>query len=135
TLFQDELERLSAVFCLTHNAQIAFDFQQCSESAQHHPLVFGNYHAHAHDFSKGSVINSRVPESTSCFRLPPRASTRILTPERPTPSTPATPQPLSLISSLHAPLFWRRTNSHVLALACRITLVTASRKASASTPS
>ena len=75
--------------------------------ARRHRLIFGNHDGDFHCDVTGKVMISRVPEATSRRRLP-RASTRCLMPERPTPSGSSSPQPSSFISREQALLVCSR---------------------------
>ena len=90
---QHRFQRLLTVFCLGDHRNVAFDFEQSREGAQHHALILGKHNSDrlAAIFQggiqfapsicrtgafKGKVIVTVVPDAPIRCRVPPTISTR-----------------------------------------------------------
>src|SRR5580700_1805643 len=136
------IKSLLAIVRLANHHDIVFDTKQRGQRSQHHSLIFRQYypdriHASPLRFAalSGSRMVNRVPALVSRSRVPPSASTRSRIPRTPLPSVCLPPRPSSWISSLQWPSTCSNLRWHRSAWACRTTLVTDSRTASASTVS
>src|SRR5699024_5446171 len=120
------LDDSSAVGELVDNFEVVLQVQQRGESGANQVLVISKQQADGH-----RVTSSRVPGSRRMIsRLPPAVSTRRYITARPLcflGSVSELPVPLSSTRSLICSPFARMLIVQVVALGCRITLVTASR--------
>src|SRR5207344_3326169 len=120
--------------------EVLLDVDQRGEGAEHHCLILGDQDAdHARAPCAvprgGRVTSRRVPGSPERSSVPATCRRRSRIPDRPLPSGAIPPHPSSLTSSTARPFFDRRLIQQCCAPAWRMTLVTASRNAKASTRS